>query len=195
MEDRSDPAPDPRKVKRHPKKKVICITIPERLASLSEWQDKQKGQIICWFYNVMSKSKQAAPNITIDFKGRALTKSQMYSRMFYDDRMKREINAEIVEKKLSRAKAAKEKEDAMSLLKDMMQSGREKEQTPEEYAKIQVDIQPIMHCFFDILAKEDRLKCAMTIAEAPNLNLAALRKSGRNFGKLQYGGEIIAEDD
>lgn len=130
-------------------------------------------QIQHWFYNATAKSRKAAPNVTINFKGLfnnavggcVLTEAQMYSKMYYSERIKEEVDEEIAAKGLSKrehiaytakrlqeayenetddvkkkvklelANAAKEKEEAMTLLQEMLESGGEKEQTPEEYAR------------------------------------------------------------
>ncbi|KAJ3529912.1 hypothetical protein NMY22_g8800 [Coprinellus aureogranulatus] len=261
---------------RHQKKETN-IQIPQRMASHEEWQKKRKGQITRWFYNTTAKSRQAAPNITIDFKGlfsnavggRALTEAQTYSKLYYEERLKDEIDGEIAAKQLAKGERIAiygekdagdiEKEEAMELLKEMIESGGEKEQSPEEYARsasnhalahhgtyraarIQANIQPIMrwgpkaeningamgyvsysrgwgesrndltfNSWYDdyhrrvvkpfgefcheLFPEECRLQRAINIVDAPNLDLDALKKSGRNFGKLQTGGEIVVEKD
>lgn len=130
-------------------------------------------QIQRWFYNATAKSRTSVPKVSIDFKnlfgsalgGRSLTKPQMYAKMYYESRVKGDVDQEVEERGLNKgqrialvtkhlqesyaveteevkkevraelAKAAKEKEEAMELLKRMVESGSEKEQTPEEYAR------------------------------------------------------------
>ncbi|KAJ3547486.1 hypothetical protein NMY22_g1623 [Coprinellus aureogranulatus] len=285
------PAAPIKKVRK--KKKEVIIHVPQPFDNDKTWKEERNKQINRWFYNATAKSRKGGAKVSIDFKGlfsgaiggRALTEPQMYSKLYYETRIKDEIEAESSERNLSKgqrmaltaqrlqkayenesedvkkrvqeaiAKAAREKEEALDILKNMMESGGEKEQTPEEYARIQASLQPIIRCFFDMLGsltgyafcvigggpksanlngsmgyvsynrgwgesrndftfnrwhedyqkqvvqpfgeychelfpEELRLQRAITITESPNLSLDALRRSGRNFGKLQSGGTI-----